>query len=453
LLYPAAVTPGSARVSSMAGRLLTGDQRVFVGLLGSGLAILAFLLVTVHNRKPWIEPDLLAWTRAEAVITAWIEEGPLKYGDYRRVLPFERGWGDYWGAMDPSREYIYRSLPQGHLRVAYLLEHIHYKARGFFSRTLMVLHNQAVVWLSSAILGYLVYLVAVDLEIEAAAAFLLGLACQVVHQTFPWNLEIYWAISPHAVAAVVLAWILVIVYRVLRAEDDSRKGGLKLAIAVFLMFYVMYRTAFLLAVSLILTTFVLNRPALRRLRPWSCIVLPGTLVLGLLLVQRVAVAAIHPEVEWVGSGFLFRSGLDGSVAYAGDHWSLVASRQGLGRWPWLLAGGAAAVAALVTTSLKRPELRPAVTLLGVALGTYVLAAFTFVQSGVIHPAAYDTYLALPLIAALLGFLPASLERRFARPGLFVLLALFVAYGLSFVQLRQFAIAHPVPPEARWLAIR
>jgi hypothetical protein len=172
------------------------------------------LFVTVHNRRPSRDAaQHVEWNRAAMLINAWVKDGPFKYGDFRLVLPFEREWTDSWGAMDPSRDYIYGSLPQGYLRLAYALQYVHHKLRGGRSYALMVLHNQAVVWLSSALVAFLVYLVSRDMGLGAHAAFLLGFACQSVYQTFPWNLQMYWAISPYSVATLALAWILVSVYR------------------------------------------------------------------------------------------------------------------------------------------------------------------------------------------------------------------------------------------------
>ncbi len=435
--------------------LASGYRSAFGVLLAFGFVILAFLFVTVHNRRVAAYETERAdeWGRYRSLIVMWIEKGPLAYGDFRLAAPFEKKWTDTWGPMDPSRDYLYQSYPMTFLRPAYLVELLHHLLRGRYSQTLMVIHNQALVWLSSALLGLLAFAVARDRGMAAPAAILLGFSCQAVYQTFPYNLRFYWEAYYTTTMSVMVAWYLLLLYRLLRNGPDTPRR-LTLALTTFLLFYVDYVGATFMMPSVVLVLALLDRPALKRLAPVSTVLLPGILFYGLFAAERHVVLQLHPELAAVGSTFLARTGLDGSAVYFTGHMDLLRSprRDLLAMWGWLFVPGVLGFVALALMSLSRRQLRQEVILLSAALGLYLPKAFAFSQETAIHPYAYDVYLVIPVILGLLGFLPAWLEKRFEQPGLFVLAAVAAAFCYSFIQLRLYAVTFPIPPEVRWLRL-
>jgi hypothetical protein len=445
---------GAQSINRVVRRVLSrGDRPTLALFLGIGLLIYGFLFLTVHNRNPALAANQRSvWVRYQTTITTWLEEGPFKYGEFRLAVPFEKKWTDSWGSMDETKPYLYRSYPMGYLRPAYLVQLLHHALRGGYSQTLMLLHNQALVWLSSALLGFLVFQVARDLQIAAYPSILLGIACQSVYQTFPYNLQFYWEIYYTTTMSVVVVWFLILFYRFLGRDTQDRRNSLALGSTVFLMFYMDYVAATFLAASLLLVLSLLDRPALLRLRFPATVLLPAALFFGLFLGERYLLGVIYPDLPAVGSSFLARTGLDGSVVYVQDHAALFNGpvRGLLGRWLFLFFGGSLSIGTLVLVSLKRPALRRPVIVLAVALGAYLPKAFALVQETSIHPYAYDVYLVIPMIMALLGFLPAWLEQRFDRPGVFVLVAVAIAFCYCLVQLRLYAIQNPIPAEARWI---
>ena len=61
----------------------------------------------------------------------------------------------------------------------------------------------------------------------------------------------------------------------------------------------------------------------------------------------------------------------------------------------------------------------------------------------IHPYGYDIYLLLPLVVALFGVAPATLEQRSHNTGVFVYATILLAWCFAFVQLRTYAMQFPL----------
>jgi hypothetical protein len=167
-----------------------------------------------------------------------------------------------------------------------------------------------------------------------------------------------------------------------------------------------------------------------------------------------------PHVNFAGNlnfaDFLWRSGLDGSIQYYTDHWSLLFSRKlstGYpGRtpvlvleWKWLFIGGLAALAVLGARFIRSgaTDGRARLVFLTTTLTCYALMAFVFSQGLSIHPDIWDVLLAVSLIAAVFCFLPADLEVMTKRTGLALFVSLVVTGCYVMVQLRAYAMAVPV----------
>ena len=402
-----------------------------------GVVIYAFLFLTVHNR----DVSTLEFNqRYNDSIKVWIEHGYFKHGG----LAFRRPVTE-----DPQQK-IWRSSPMGFIQAAHLLERISYAWKGGFSQRLMCFHNQAIIWISSALLGFLVFRVVLQYDGRLVSASLLGVSCQAVYQTFPFNLYNYWEIFPNALMCMFAIAYLIIVEQDLRRDPTTTWNHWLRGIFVFGIFYMEPFTAPFFLATYYLVVMVM-KPSLRtKQRHVRTILMPALVAIGIYLGQLAYVKWTYPEVNVAGSGFLFRTGFDGSIRYVGDQFALLFARlkfvePGIGNWKYFFISGLLSMIYLVMFKAKDARLQPIRMLLLISVGLYVPFAFFFSQCVAIHPYAYDTHLVIPLILSLLAFLPCHLERITKQTATFVVIAALVAFCYSMVQLRTYAIAYPLEP--------
>ncbi|MBI4776149.1 MAG: hypothetical protein HY788_18555 [Deltaproteobacteria bacterium] len=372
--------------------LLRGRFACFLFFLLFGMVIYVFLFLSVHNRDVG---KLEFRQKYNDTIKVWIEHGYFKHGGLAFCRPVDEN----------QRQKIWRSSSMGFLQAAHLLERISYAWNGGFSQRLMCFHNQAIVWISSALLGFLAFTMVLQYDGRLVSALLLGVSCQSVYQTFPYNLRYYWEIYPSAVICIFAIGYLILVERSLRQETPSGFHHVLRVVIVFGMFYTEPFTAFFFLVTYYLIAIVMHPSVIKGQRHILTIIIPGLAGILLYLGQLYYVKLTYPEVELVGSGWLFRTGLDGSTKYVGDHFGLLFDKRrflvsGIGNWKYFFMSGLMSMGYLV-------------------------------------------HLVIPFILSLLAFLPSYLERITKQTGIFVVVATLVAFCYSIVQLRAYAIAYPL----------
>ncbi len=417
--------------------LETGGGRALLCFLCFGALLLAFLYLTVHNRNPHL---CKFRPRMEVAITTWIEDGFLRHGGLEFTGPY--------GTNPPPQ--AYRSYPMGHFLLAHLLERLNFWLRGGWSQTLMCLQSQVLVLFSSALLGWLVFRLARRLGLPLGHGLLLGAGAQMVYQTFPTNLYAWWDLYP-PIGAVIPAIAFLHLQLVNSGEAKAPKWLFwARGMAVFAFFYCDHICAFFFFSTWLLLQLCLKSTPWREQRLLSTLLLPALLAMLLFSAQVMLVKYTHPEVEFYGSSFLFRSGLDGSRQYVDFHSDIFHRyRFPTADFPTLFFGGLlGALAAVIFLLLDYWAFLPTVIALGASVGLYVPSACMLMQSTIIHPYSYDTYLAVPLTLALFGILPLGLEKKTGQRGIFVFIFTLFAFGLAMVQLRNYAMLFPIPDGMR-----
>ena len=298
-------------VKSACDRTLLGGWESLLALLSFGLVVLSFLFATVHHRdlarelpEPYghsaANPD-----RFPRLIRLWIEQGYLRHGGMWFIQPGDIGY------IDEAHPRVYRSGTMGFLQAAHVLERISYAVRGKFSYRLLVLHNQALVWLSSGLLGLLGMRLALRMEVPTLQAFVLGAACAAIYQTFPANLWYFWEVlSTTAAAVFVISFLLL---EDVRGKRDGPEPWLDVlrGACVFGATYMEWLAGGFLIVAYLLTTVLMSPESLKRQSPLKVLVLPGLSAWGVYGLQVLWVRRNFPGVEFVGSSFMFRTGLEG----------------------------------------------------------------------------------------------------------------------------------------------
>src|SRR5207245_7975718 len=110
--------------------------------------------------------------------------------------------------------------------------------------------------------------------------------------------------------------------------------------------------------------------------------------------------AHYANVPLEGSGFLTRTGLDGSSQYYAEHTDLIygrnvarlnfpVNRGYLFTWRSLFIAGCFGILFLLASAVNNPATRPLLVVIGSLVGAYTLYAAVFSQPVVIHP--YQSY--------------------------------------------------------------
>src|SRR5262249_29598927 len=110
---------------------------------------------------------------------------------------------------------VYKSHSGFHLWPLYAIEMVIRAAIGRFSYRAPALFNQSVIWIGGALVGWLA--MRLTKHLPRYQAFLLGLACAAVYQTFPLNLMNFWYLNPisFVINAMLAFWL---------AETYARSG-------------------------------------------------------------------------------------------------------------------------------------------------------------------------------------------------------------------------------------
>jgi hypothetical protein len=367
------------------------------------------------------------------------------------------GFARYAGLLIYSSDglSVYKSHSGFHLWPLYAIEVVTRAIRGRFSYRLAALFNQSVIWIGAALVGWL------GMRLTTAAprsrAFLLGLGCAVVYQTFPLNLMNFWYLNPvgFAINAMIAFWLA---ESYARYEPANRWAPIATAasIVVLALSYSLSLTLFFVAAYVAVELFVDGSDI--SFRHVMLYVVAPVVAVALFEAAQVAwvqltIANVHFTGNLNFGDFLWRSGFDGSTYFYVDHWSLLTRRQLsttypgrdpalILQWKWLFIGGVTAVTVIaaryIRTSVVGARMR--VVFLATSLTCYALSAFVFSQGVTIHPDIWDVLLAWPLIIAFFCFLPADLEVVTNRTGLAILIWLVVAVCYVMVQLRTYAAA-------------
>lgn len=425
------------------GKVQDGRFASFIFLLFVGGVVFLLLFSTVHRRETSKVLEKVP-SRYQELITFWHDRGYLKHGGL-----WIRGSEHFlnWSPPKAGEEvkWAYKTSSMGYLQLGHVLERLHFLIKGRYSVMLMCIHNQALIWLASALLGWLAMRLSLQLRIRSFHALLLGVAVQIVFQTFPPNLSYYWEVYYSTVMPIFVLMFLLTSESFLSNGVPSTNALVLRGVSVFGMFYVDPATATFFVPTYLLVSAVLAYPVVKGQRLAATILLPAGIAVGIWMGQLLWVKLNFPGLRFIGSSILFRTGFDGSVQYAHSHadlFYLYRFNSGL-KWISLFVAGTASLCLPLALYHKVCELRYPTFVLAALVGLYAPFAFTFSQGVAIHPYAYDTYLVIPLLLSLFCVLPATLERLTGNKGIFVHAFVLMAFCYSMVSLRTYAIDFPL----------
>jgi len=409
--------------------------------LAVGLVVFIAAFLTVHNRPAEQLAAHSGSQRSFNVISHWINEGYFHYSGQMVITP-------------PGKVLVYTTSTGVCMVSSLLLERMYMAVAGHYSWRLLAIHNQVVTLLLAALFGLLAFRIARRFGLDERLSFASGAAVVVVIFTFPDNLYMYWEMSSQTMWTLFAALFLVLEER---CFDGQRTIPLSVAQAVTVLIMTLMDKisglAFVSAMAVTLLVLEQQRGAWKRYLLVA--LMPALVALGLYGLQLKTRAARLPDTPAAGSGFMYRSGLDGETLYYGNHLDIAkrrdwaqncwpVNREYLFQWKSVFFLGILSVIAVIGAFIAGRAPRIAVLALAWHIGTWLLYAAVFSQAFVIHPYLFDTILFTPLAIALFGYLPALTESFTRRTGAVMMIAVFCAFWFSLYQMRLYALWYPMP---------
>lgn len=430
----------------LAGRFSTFSVFVIFGIL-----VLIFLNLTIYNRDPQHVIDRLAIGIHTSATKIWVEDGYFKHA------------GLLFFPADPKRDwhpgaYHYKSYTGGFLLSLFAVQKAHYLVRGHYSYMLTGWHNRLFMLFTSALLGFLALRLSRRIYTDAPMhTLLLGLGVTLVFQTFPSNALVFWDIWA-AVFCLPFIFGLFLIEEATFQRPIPKRLQLLHMFLLFAIVYIDRITGFMIIFAFFLANLIFLPANLQRYHLLKNIVLPIGLATCIHQGQLLLAKVLWPSLDLIGSGMLFRMGLDGSTGYFTDHFALLTGRHlstyyyngtlEFINWKYLFLISLAAYAILLLSRyVKKNNICEKVTCPFVfalaALSAYIFYGFTLVNAVVLHADLLDCLVVYPCVLTLFAIVPSLLEEYTGKRGLAVYLAVVGAICYAFVSLRTYAIAFPL----------
>lgn len=411
------------------------------------ILVYSLLFAGIHNRKT---EDYQKYTSkyTRNIINYWNNNGYFSHGG---LWSAKNGDGTFYDIKDMKNKnaeiIIYRSYSMAHLMPGNLIEQLYMKLTGRgYSDSLMRYINQFYVLVSSVLLALIVFKFGVRFNLRMRSVFLSSISCLIVFQTFPNNLGYVWEVMQPGVAMIFILLFLLNFDKVaLNKVPLHRRDIVLTSTAIFFAAYIDLFNTILFESFLILVWYIFgNKDNL--IKYWVQILILPLLIAVALFSSQLLIAYInHPNAEFIGSGFFFRSGLDGSTDYYNTHLALITRRDpawGHLKWPVLGIAGCLSFIGLMFSYRKIVNDRLIPLLTFALLGLYFPIAFVLSQVVSIHPYYYDPYLAVTAIFLVFGITPMLMEKIYDQWGGFSCLFALIAGCYVFVQLRSFMVGFP-----------
>lgn len=421
-------------------KILRGEGWTFIMLAAISAMIMVMLLFTVHNRN---NEELTANVppRYMQLISFWHDYGYIKHGGLW-IWQDEKKWTP--PKNDEGVKYVYRSLSAGYLFVPYVLEQLYHLVTGHFSVRLMCWYNQLLILLSSSLLGFLAFSLAKEMQLKRRFCLCSAITVLAVHQIFPVNLKYYWETYPTTVTPTFVILILICMCRLSHTLRASRLWLWIKCLAIFLLVHIDFATAFMFIPFLLFFNFIFAQKEKQNII--LTVLLPSFLALCLMGLQFLIITLNYPDIQFVGSGPLFRTGFDGSVLYYNSHWDIIFSKirsRNFLQYPVLLISAIIAFLLVLWRTRFENKLHLPLLVCYCSIGLFVPFAFVFSQAVTIHPYAYDSYLLIPVVLLFFCVGPAMIEKMLRQKGYVISLFMLIGFCYCMVFMRDYAKAYPL----------
>ena len=446
----------------------TEGGRAFVLHVAVAVVVLVGLFATVHNRdlqssafeRDYVETRVFQ-DRWNDLSDFWTDDGWWANGglwclnsDLNFNTWAQNGSLEHWSVEGPldlsgSDRYYYRSNSAISLVPLHLARQTKLMMTGSpGGRWLLVLHNQLIAACIGLLLGLTATRATRAMGLTATHAVVLGLSVQLVMQTHPLMLMSYFRLYFEHLFLLFGACVLLSA-----TMHHQRIGSVLRFIGVLGMVLANMPLALLTLSAWAVLNLIGDRDWFRQEKWNRLVLLPAGVGLAVIVLQY-ALAVLFQDTTVLGSGLLFRMGLDGDAARYGSLWEGVTrfmwegvfygtNRKAAGATPLFWIIGLLAVGAVFVAAAFRDRLGAMARLVALASTLCFPFIVLFSNAFYIHPFAYPMLLLPVVLLSLVAGLPAYLAAISRSSWPFILCGSLVAVTLTASNLRRFSIAFPI----------
>jgi hypothetical protein len=376
----------------------------------------------------------------------WINDGFWKYcGFFYNPADLTRTW--------QTEPYIYGTAPGWFLYFPYIAQHLNYFFTGSIEPKFIAYHGVLSSFVAGITLSYLGYKI-VDILVPKYyfIKMVLSIISLMVFVTFPHNLFLIYSPSPQ-INFITLSSLFFIKFINLFNRDliINKLDVVHLFLICLLMNFTEPVASIFFQICLLIVLFFSFKYKKSIAILVIIFIASGLTFLLIKEVQTLIAEFNNPNIKFLSTGTLARSGLDGTSSLYSSHWDLLFNRRLSGMhttstlpkwymdWPVIFIMSIMSLLAIVYFEVRKLTVISFILFTGYS--SYFLYAFIFSNAVIVHADLYDVILFAPVVLTVFSVLPAYIYKFTSS---ILVLPIWIIGGIcyAFVQLRLYAIAYP-----------
>jgi len=378
--------------------------------------------------------------------SVWITDGFWKYfGFFYNPTDLTRTWH--------TGPYIYGTVPGWYLYPPYIAQYLNYFFTDSIEPKFIAFYGVLSSFIAGITLTYLAYKIA-DILVPKyySIKIVLSIICFMVFVTFPHNLFLIYMPTPQINFITFSCLFFIKFIDLFEKNLEIKKIDIAhLFVVSLLMSISEYVASFLFQFSFLAMMFYTFKYNKFFVKIIAIFILSGLTFLLIKQTQTSLAIYFNPAVDFLSSGALSRTGLDGSTLHYTSHWDLILSRHPSGmypatalpkwymNWPVIFITSILSLLGIIYFELRKQTIISFILFTGYS--SYALYAFIFSNAVVLHSDIYDVILFAPVVLTVFAVLPAYVYKITNSA---LILPIWITVGISyvFVQLRAYTVAFP-----------
>jgi hypothetical protein len=338
---------------------------------------------------------------------------------------------------------VYQSRPPSYLYAYYFFLKI---SKQPFTLESYHFYNQTLMWLMATLIGYLGFRIIRYWGLTDIQSAVIVIVSEAVFYSFPYTLQLFFYPIQEQWTIIFLLFLALIEERIIGSEKSTNLLLALRFLCFLLLSYCDIAFGALSAIVYLLIRFLITKNFIKPKIAVFQVVLP-TIVGFLVHIFQLFVFKIKwPATVFVGSTFLWRSGLDGATNYVG-----VIQLWNLGQQSAVIRDiGVIFLLILLFMFFKVDHQISSLSAIPMFLTSlYLLIGFVFSQWTLIHYYVHDLFLITAFISLVFFVIP-FLEQKINKKGVVIFIFVIAAICLVMYQYRVFAVTYPQAlPEPNW----
>jgi len=374
------------------------------------------------------------------LVESWVTKGFWRTG----------GLTIYQGKADPNEHYLYKTSSPVAYYPMYIVQKVIHTVRGKTSMTFWRMHNISLWILSGSLIGFVTFLLLTNgFVLDLRYRSILSFCSSAVYMAHPMVYAATIMMNYDHITTMILIPILVAVTLYAHLSHTDERIHTKYIIVLVAALTAINPPTAALYIASIIGFNVVSGVTLKDLRLKEYI-LPFIAVFILIKMHMLLGQYLLDVTGTVGSGFRFRSGLDGARDYmTGGYWSIFYDRiQWPGphsiRWAGYFFLGSTALALSLFVASRTAQMNLYCSQVLPLAMLVVLYFFVFAQGAVIHPYQYDILIVILFTFSIFGWGGGWLLQWARVKGVLAYFVVAVSIVFVMMHLRLYALDNPSP---------